>query len=447
MSVRRNRYYNNPSIGAAFSNLAGMFAPPSASEAFGWQRYAQLKEKRERTASGLAKIEELYGPGAGAAAGALGAPGFAAFPKVDLYNRSIEAEDPRSLDSSVFAVHGNANNTFAGMDDKQAADLEKAIAVEQGKPLTPDQVIAQQMQEALADGSLDPLGVGRTGITGKGVEEILKPDGTVVLAPRGYAVGNEVPRTGNSLSFKNYKTPDGATGTAVFDSNSGTHVDAATGAPLPQGTITGDIEDTADAFGGTTSNETAYNTQQAALDEQSSRLDELEGLVSENPQVAGVSGTILGTAQDVAQSLRDLKTFVLNTGEANDIISPDQVEALAGSFSQDSGYDPAYARFNSLILRLAYGQARLENPSGEVSRYALERQLEQFNPGLFANSGSLQAMIDQGRRDIEIKRGAVENLRGEAAPVGAPASAEPAPNAAPAIRFERDANGNLIQVN
>lgn len=52
MPVASNRYYNDPALGQAFSNLAGMFAPPSGGDLAG---YATAKAKREE-ASRLAEL-------------------------------------------------------------------------------------------------------------------------------------------------------------------------------------------------------------------------------------------------------------------------------------------------------------------------------------------------------------------------------------------------------
>ena len=45
MPIVSNRYYNDPNIGQAFSNLAGAFAPPSGSELSG---YASAKQNAKR---------------------------------------------------------------------------------------------------------------------------------------------------------------------------------------------------------------------------------------------------------------------------------------------------------------------------------------------------------------------------------------------------------------
>jgi hypothetical protein len=52
MPIQNNRYYNDPNIGQAFSNLASMFGPPSGSDLAG---YATAKAKKEE-ASRLAQI-------------------------------------------------------------------------------------------------------------------------------------------------------------------------------------------------------------------------------------------------------------------------------------------------------------------------------------------------------------------------------------------------------
>ncbi|QIG74322.1 putative injection protein [Rhizobium phage RHph_N65] len=53
MPIQNSRYYNNPEIGQAFSNLAGLFAPPSGSDLAG---YAAAKAKKEEAA----RLAELF---------------------------------------------------------------------------------------------------------------------------------------------------------------------------------------------------------------------------------------------------------------------------------------------------------------------------------------------------------------------------------------------------
>ncbi|WP_062229094.1 hypothetical protein [Aureimonas frigidaquae] len=53
MPIRTNRAYNDPSIGAVFSNIASMFAPPSASDTYA---YAKAKAASEEAA----RIQDFY---------------------------------------------------------------------------------------------------------------------------------------------------------------------------------------------------------------------------------------------------------------------------------------------------------------------------------------------------------------------------------------------------
>ena len=50
MPVAQNRYYNDPTIGQAFSNLAGMFAPPSGGDLAGYATAAAKKAEAARLA-------------------------------------------------------------------------------------------------------------------------------------------------------------------------------------------------------------------------------------------------------------------------------------------------------------------------------------------------------------------------------------------------------------
>lgn len=51
MTVRSNRFYNDPNLGAAFSNLANAFAPPSGSDLNGYAEAAARREHASRLAT------------------------------------------------------------------------------------------------------------------------------------------------------------------------------------------------------------------------------------------------------------------------------------------------------------------------------------------------------------------------------------------------------------
>ncbi|SFZ86663.1 hypothetical protein SAMN02983003_3857 [Devosia enhydra] len=154
MPIRSSRYYNDPNIGQAFSNLAAAFAPPSGSDLAG---YATANAKREEAA----RLSELYS-----------AAGSTNFDQAK-FDRRAMAAGLWNPTQSLYAQDQNNATTRYGLDTQagtsranNAADNERAL-------------IEAAMQGAMAPVSQDALRPGFNpqdwGVAGPVVPEFAGP--------------------------------------------------------------------------------------------------------------------------------------------------------------------------------------------------------------------------------------------------------------------------------
>ncbi|MBP2442830.1 hypothetical protein [Rhizobium leguminosarum] len=280
-SIVANRHFNNPELGAAFSNLASMFGPVSGSDLAG---YATAKAKKEEAN----RMAEFFN--------------YAHDPN---YNREM-------ADRLNYAINGNANNTFYNVDQGNATtrrgqdvaaqtsvsnnkadnaerfaatrygplnanqtlpDLPTSVASMYGvpgssdqhgavvlnpgetatlpggqfysgqaKPLSETEWQAQQNERLLQSGQLSDQML-LDAITGKEAPVMaVSPTGPKYMTPgaatRTGAEPYIKPDAGAKPETQNYKTPDGKVGTAVFDPVKKNWFDTVSGQPLPQGSMT-----------------------------------------------------------------------------------------------------------------------------------------------------------------------------------------------------------------
>ncbi|WP_068314926.1 hypothetical protein [Polycladidibacter hongkongensis] len=476
MSSLANRHYNNPVIGAAFSQLAQAFAPQDPRTALGWLEYQSQKNEQQSRNEAWQMLRNSLSPQDYSGARVMGSDYLRALPEYDLYNRSKEeGARPEDLDASIYAVHGKAPNTFAGQRVGEDAALLKALAVESLKPVAEGETrfIAPEVMQALgisdteqrgsqkprsesevkgamlgqafAEGRISSADVARDYKSGVNVETVTGEGGRPELVVRSDAIGQTPYRqpSGGAFSVKNYKLPDGRSGTAHINVNTGEIVDAVTREPLPQGALIGEAKsDGLKDF--TNTNVTDRNRQLYALDNLQEQINRGRELLADNPALAGISGSVLRAMQDAAQTTRDLAQYVFK--DENGLVTPDTLAQLAEAVEKEGGYDPTFSQYNRWLLSMAYAMASAENPQGEVSRFALERQLEALQGGgLLANSESVGASLDQIERDIGIRRGNLGAMMG-----GANLNTRQPPDPAPdeeggVVRFIRGADGKIVR--
>ena len=278
MPVRRSRYYNNPELGAAFDNIAQMFAPPSAADTAAYasakERNAEAKAKTEAAArlaelydytKNSADYDRAYADRLAIGAGAYDPSN--SYYSVDQTNETSRsnnaADNRRALDQTRLQQSGETSRamlTPIGKDQvrivpPKLADLYDVSGTQTGivgasegetlrlpngeifrgtpKPLTEEQLKAQILQ------GLPQNEQRAAALSSVPVETIMdaatnKPK----IVPRSDAYGAQ-PVPSGQVDVVNYKTPDGRTGSARVYPD-GRMIDE-NGQSLPQGSITGKI--------------------------------------------------------------------------------------------------------------------------------------------------------------------------------------------------------------
>jgi len=424
MATRSNRFFNNPEFAAIASNLAGMFAPPSGQEEYGYARASAEREK-------AARLSELWQAAGGdfdrqniAAGNYAPTQSYYAVNTADATDRrgqDITAATSRAnnLQTNQFGLASDLATTVVGPGDRAlgtsildediaaAAGLVPGMSIEgRAAPLSSDQVVAGALQRRIGE---DPNFGTDLATNELDVVEILDPQGEAAYAPAGRAAQLGLPvfsnpggRAGSELF--NYRTPDGREGTAVFDPNNASLVDAATGQPLPPNSSTFKLEggDRAALTGATTSNQTRANEVVAEANFAMDRVRQFRQLLEQNPGIMGIPGKVQSFAQDLGQAATDL---VGAFGADGTLSSIEDVQRLAGAVSQRNGYDPTFAQAAALALEMAYMDAKMQDPSGEVNVRELERLLGVYDGGMAGNPrvlGTLDTLETrlQSRRDL-----------------------------------------------
>lgn len=409
------RYFNDPSFASSVSQLAAAFMPPSAQEQYAWTKAANEQATGERLADLWAAAGDDFDR-MGVAAGQWNPnQSYYAVDTADATTRrgqDLTAETSRANNAADNAraieaakIAGLFDIADTTLDHGQAMPgLPEDVAAALGMPSFPsqtgadlgapaplpseDQVEAQLLMQAITDGLFGPGDMVTERKSDVPVETVLTPDGPRIVS-RSDAVGQEpFVNTGAppKPTLETYLTPDGRTGTAVYDVQLEKWLDTQTSAELPPGTVTGKISDTSEGFGATKSNITKGNEAIAEADYGLSRLAEFRTLLQENPGIMGIPGRVRGFAQDIVAAADE-------AGAAfGTIDSLDELRALSSKVGASGRYDPNIAAANALALEMAYLQAKMQDPGGEVNVRELERLLGVFDGGIAGNPKVLSAL-------------------------------------------------------
>lgn len=475
MAIRSR--YNDPTLGAAFENIASLFAPVSASELAGYATADLTRQKAAAEAQRMGLVDMFTQGGddrIGVAAG-LYAPtqSYQALQMGDATDRrgqDIESADRRyGYDSSLAGTRYTADQrlrgdmytsdnalrgTVLGNVGKPVAQGEIAMIPDEilswagvpgasysvagaPKPLTETEVKGQLLQETaagddgfarwVAGGSKDPLAV-------------LGPDGPVMMAPD-QAAGMgvyEKPSEASAPKLTNARLPDG-TQTTALETPQGL-VDPQTGQPLPPGTtmFSTAAQGSADEVGLGTAVRNRVDTQGMAAVSALETIDQLEGLIRANPASQGVVGSLRGTAQNVMQSGNELGRFLGGAAaEAAEAASAGLIDAGIASEMFDPSIPAIDMLMNALAWQYAKGQAgdRVSNEQLRIARDAIG------SSGLFNNQANSLTRLDQMRQmfmrdldrygpalspEVQTMARAYWSPQGTAAPAAAPPPSTPA---------------------
>lgn len=521
MPVVGNKFYNDPNIGAAFNNLAGIFAPPSGSDLSGYANAAATKEKASRLAELFAYAkdpgyDQTQADRMGVLAG-LYAP-TQSYYSVDQGNQTLRRGQDVVANTSIFNNQAdNANAITLKMLDPLAADatrivppsiadLYKVDQTQRGFNKTAaDNAAALERRKAqdeamlaanTADNSnavtlkmLDPVAKDATRFVPPGLADLYKtdpqqigivsaqpgeintlPDGRVIKGAdkpltetelkasilqslpgneqRAVAIGNtpvesiigpdgKTPvvkwradsidqspynKPGTDAKPTNYRTPDGRQGTAVMGPT-GKLIDTQTQQELPPGSVTfgtnvqGSLSDTGLS---TTSNQTAATSLDAAITYSKDRLGQYRKLLAENPGITGVPGYVRGLAQDLRSGLNEM---VQAYGDDAKFSTPQEMQTWLDTLAKQKNYDPNIAIAASMALDMAYVDAKLHDPSGEVNVREMQQYLDKYDGGLAGNTRVLANLQDL-EAQIAAREQQVTKLRNPAATTEQPAAEE-----------------------
>jgi len=490
MAVASNRYYNDPNVGAAFSNLAAAFMPPSGSDLAGYATAAAKKEEAQRLAQLFTtaqatdgfnqQVFDRMGQATGQwtpSTGYYGVDSTAATSRANNAADNERAIQTNAADNAgalarLYAAPINVtegSTTYLPQQTQAATGLAPTLAgnitlapgeqtylpgggliTGPTKPLSETEVMGAILQGLPATDQ-------RNKVMGDVPVEQIIMDGQPTIVARPDAVGQTpYDKPTGSPETQNYKAPDGKVGTAVYDPTSRTWIDTATQQPVPQGSITfnSSLEGGAAETGlaPTTANLTAANTIEATLNAMDADADAMIGLLQANPGIAGLPGAIFGTAQNAASVLGEMSA-AFGDMAPDAAITAEQAQAAIQRVMPTR--NEAIQKFNIGIANLAYRLAQMNNPTGEVSRQAYERSLESLQGGFLANNQSaleaLTALKEQVARNRETQLQTLRNPGQGGAPA-APAAELPVVNspeeaaALPSGTQFKDPQGNIRTV-
>jgi hypothetical protein len=477
---RTNALQRDPNLAKAFDNIASMFAPPSGSDYL-----ASAKMQSER-ADAARRAAIFSNPDAAAAAELAARMGYvdygktrSGFDKSDATVRFNNAADnTRQLDQTRLQQEGELARLYATprtvgqgqtmfvpeqtqratgfaptMMGIQERDPGKAYALPDGTTamgpaaaLSVDQAKAAALERARAAGQVTDQQVVDV-ILDKTVQA-RGPDGRDRFVAPGAAVRegmSPVPPASAGGARKDGMAvlPDGRRA-PVTRAPDGLQWQMQDGTPVPPEAQVFDMAKptgTNEQLGITSSNVTAANKLQAAVDAADLTVKNMRQILAANPNVAGIPGRVKGVLQSLSSSAEQtFKAFAAENPNAP--ISLSEANALLQRAA--GGYDPNIVRLQSGIMDLAYARAQIANPSGEVSRQAFERALESFGQTFLSSQKDLETGLSAFEQDsLNAARAQIQSLRrGNGGQPGVPAPAAPA---APAReeRWERGPDGKL----
>jgi hypothetical protein len=411
--------YNDPAMAQSFENIAKMFAPPSAQDAYAAAKAAEVQQKMGALAQMYAAVSD---------------------PNVtrDQFDRAGVATNLYSPSQSYYAVdQGNATDL-----KKNSADNARALATNSADNA---RQFAQTRYGALSEGqSLPELPQSVADMYKIPQSPVVQGNiklgqGDKVVAPDGKEYqGNAKPLSGEQV-FNARNTQTGQTDIVTIDPTTNQIKVVQPNSVKYNASLQGAGSDT--GLAPTTANNTTSNNLSANIAATEMLLDNYENLLKNNPGVAGAPGFVRGVAQDVGSVASELTAAFGKNGSPDANVTLDQIQQFSKSIAPNR--DPNIQIARKMLLDLAYANAQMQNPTGEVSQQALLRSIESLNGGLLANNESALEGAQAMRMLLNTKKKQVEMMRNPQA-VSPAGVTPPAPGAVE--KWERDANGQLRKV-
>lgn len=460
MNIRANRY-NDPALGAAFENIASLFAPPSAQDMAAYATAAAKKQEAERLAWLFANPNDPLADRKATMAGVY-AP-TQSYYAVDQGNavtmRGQDVTAATMLDKArIDGQFGLANQFMTPLNPGQVQPgLPGGVASQFGvpelpraeglpKPLSETEQLALERQQLRERGTLtDEMLI--EGIRGaEAPVKVAGPNGPVYQTPGGaigmpaYVDAGSAPKPENGMAVLR----DGTSVPAIQNVTTGRWMHAQTGVELPP-----DIQvyKTPAPVG---SNEQIGVGKPVANGIDRQLIDvavakdtavKLRDLIASAPASQGAVGWLRGTTQNVIATGGELGQFF--GGGVAEVAQA--IESGAADASLAGAFDPNIPAIEMMANLLAFQYAktttgeRLSNEMLRAARAALGLE------GLTANQASSLARIDTAIKQMESQEEILRRIRTNGVGAGqttAPTAASPAGGTA---RMKFDAEGNPIQ--
>lgn len=405
MATRPNGYYNDPNLGAAFSNLAAAFAPPSGADLAGYATASAKKEEAARLAElfNYAKSADydqtmadrmsimggLYNPNQSYYSVdqgnqvAMRGQDITAKSALDVANLNNQNEILKTIMAPVaenatrfvpqmvqdkYGIPALQSGNISANQGQTITTADGRTITGQQKPLTESEFSAQQLQRLLDTGTLTDNMLVENYVGQRAPVEAVGPDGKSIFMSPGAAI---------TQGAQPYIKPTGATKNAIavmpgtniqvpaVQGDDGSWKHAQTGETLPADiqihnlpTPTGSNEQI-----GLSKPVNAY-LERSIIDAQSTRstVDNLLSLIEKSPASQGMVGSLRGTVQNLIQTggeignlfgadLRKVQSEISSNGLNGVTVDPDVADKFIN-------FDPNIPAIEMMSNLLAFQYAK-----------------------------------------------------------------------------------------
>lgn len=463
MAIRPNRY-NDPALGAAFENIASLFAPMSGSDMAGYAAADVNRQKAMAEAQRVGLID-MFAQGGndrlGVAAG-LYAPNQSYYAVdqgnattrrgqnlsyqlgtennqrdnattargQDLTFRSSTENNIRDNGARIYgadqALRGDVLGTMmkpVGEGEVRPAlspEMAQWIGIPTGiepvegrqKPLTEDQVAGAALQDARDQGLYTPQNAADARIYDGTPVQVTGPNGAPVYADPTTAMRDGLPA---------YVKPDAPQLKAVVD-QAGQRFSAISSTdgwlnPETKQIIPGAVPYTANLQTGNPSDLSPTGTLANEVINERARIQGTVGTIEKLLDVMDAAAPRGGVFNIVARGRNWIGNAQQAVKEATaalpENMSVDEAKAWADNMAETLGadHDPAVRQAMNLYTDFIYQMARRANPRGEVGRYSLEQALDTWGLNDFITGndaqirGLLSNALDLSQQDWAVNEG------------------------------------------
>lgn len=259
------------------------------------------------------------------------------------------------------------------------------------KPMSETEVKGAAIQGLLGDpATRDPML--KVIMGSPDTKEVMTPEGPKIIA-QADAIG-QTPYHYSASQPKNYRTPDGSMGTAVFD-DAGRPVDAMTRQALPQGSqmFSSNVQGSKDdVLSSPTTNKVQDEIGDIIKVADTSRT--LRAMVQNAPASQGLVGRLRGTVQDVIATGDEISKLVgrnqsiLDEAVKSGYVTPETAEMYGF-------YDPSIQSIKLLQMSLAVQYAKFNNPGERMTNELFSHAMNAIGGNdLLSNRKQLIASLD-----------------------------------------------------